>query len=99
MNKKQFNSIIEKIECSQIFTFLGFKLAGNKNHLWGRILYRRLDPTGGRLWGRAKNIFFCKNGGARKFWTALIGRARQKQNKKVDEPLIFLARPYKRRPM
>ena len=28
-----------------------------------------------------ENIFF-KSGRARKFWTALIGRARQKQNKK-----------------
>jgi len=28
-----------------------------------------------------ENIF-CKNGQARKFWRALIGRATQKQNKK-----------------
>jgi len=47
-----------------------------------------------------KKTFFCKSGRSRKFWTALIGRARQKTKKtKVDEPLRFLARPYKRRPL
>ena len=43
-----------------------------------------------------QKTFFCISGRARKFRTALIGRARQ--NTKVDEPLIFLARPYMRSP-
>ena len=52
--------------------------------------------TGGTYKDGPENIFFCKSVRARKFWTALIGRARQK-HLWLDEPLIFLARPYKRR--
>jgi len=33
-------------------------------------------------WGDRPEKIFSKSGRARKFWAALIGRARQKQNKK-----------------
>jgi len=38
-----------------------------------------LKDCTGALIRTGQKTFFCKSGRARKFWTALIGRARQKQ--------------------
>ena len=35
-----------------------------------------------KIYAKFQGRFFCISGRARKFWTALIGRARQKPNKK-----------------
>ena len=53
--------------------------------------------TGGAHIRTGQKTFLFISGRARNFWTALIGRALQKQNKKDKtghiSPLIFLARP------
>ena len=70
------------IGLNNIFNYIG--LIGNPSNRKQKILLYSLY-RGAYKDRPDKKIF--KSGRARKFWTALVGRARQKQNKKVDEPL------------